>query len=384
MGNKIFLFLFVFLVPGLFAQEEMEKSYFIDDSSGTPRFIQRLSWYPEDYTSRYEVRVESRLADGSYREVLRRSTPEEYLDISLPPGLYRYRVQSFDLLEKPAGNPPWINLEVFPALKPEIGSISPDTLSSGRQVSFTIEGRNLVEGGQVILRNRESGREATGQLSPETGGRRAQLLFSSLTAGSYDVIIENPGGLSASAGPVTVLPSTPWTFSLAIGYAPLFPLNGQINEMLESKVYPLGFFARISTMPFEWKGFEFGMEAAAGWAYLSSDYSDGGLSYEVTGHFADLRLHFLAQKWLADGRFALRGQLGGGLAAAIHFQKKITGLSTEAVNVLYPLGSLGIAALWPFTEKYYALFGMEYLYLFSKDQSNPGFFVPFIGIGMEL
>jgi hypothetical protein len=381
MGNRLALMLLLFFPLCLFAQET-EKSYFIDDSSGTIRFIQRLSWYPEDYTSRYEVRIESLSSNGSYREVLRRSTQAEYLEISLPPGLYRYRVQSYDLLEKPVGNPPWISLEVLPALKPELFSLEPDTIS-GRSASFTIRGRNLVENGQVILRNRESGREEKGSLRPAPDGTSAEVVFSSHPAtGSYDVIVENPGGLSGSTGPLTVLSNR--VFNLSVGYSPLYPFSGRVNEMLESSFYPLGFSARLNTVPFEWKGFGLGLEAAAGWAYLSSPYSSGGLDYDVTGHFADLRLHFLAQKWLADNRFALSLHVGGGLAAMLHFQKQISGLDTEAVNVLYPAGSAGLSLLWPFGEKYFALLGLEYLYLFSKDQSNPTFILPFIGLGMKL
>jgi hypothetical protein len=380
MGNKLVLLL-LFFPFCLFAQEKTEKSYFIDDSSGTIRFIQRLSWYPEDYTSHYELRIESLLPGGNYREILTQSTQAEYLEVSLPPGIYRYRIQSYDLLEKPVGNPPWINLEVLPALKPELASLDPDTLFK-KALSFTIHGRNLVEGARVILRNRETGREETGVLRPEPDGENAEAVFSSTNEGSYDVIVENPGGLSGSIGPLTVLPHR--LFYLSAGYSPVYPFTGQLNEMLESTFYPLGFFARLSTMPFEWKGLKLGFETAAGWAYLSSSYSSGGLDYDVTGHFADLRLHFLVQKWLSNKRFALTLHLGGGLAAALHFQKQIPGLDIEAVNVLYPAGSAGLSFLWSFREKYFALLGLEYLYFFSKDQSNPAFILPFIGLGMQL
>jgi hypothetical protein len=80
---------------------------------------------------------------------------------------------------------------------------------------------------------------------------------------------------------------------------------------------------------------------------------------------------------------ALRLQAGGGLAAALNFQKHYSGLKNEAVNVLYPAGSGGFSALWYFSEKWFAMAGLEYLYLFSADETNPAFLLPFVGAGLK-
>jgi hypothetical protein len=379
----------LFLLPGTFlfaqkvAQKETEKFYFIDDSSGTIKFIQRLSWYPEDYASRYEICVEEKQPDGSWREILRESTEEDHLDLSLPAASYRYRIQSYDLLDKPVEDPPWISMEILPALQPELFALEPETLVPGGQSSFTLRGRNMAAGARVILRNRRGGREEEGEFLPSPGENSGYAVFSSrLAAGVYDLVLENPGGLSDALGPLTVLSSrTAWYFSA--GYKPMFPLYGQLTEMLEAGLYPLGFYARFGAVPFQWRYFDAGLEADAGWNYLLSDFSSGGINYEVTGHFSSLKAHVFIQTKLADGHVALRLQGGGGLAAALNFQKYHSGLKTKAVNTLYSAASAGFSALWYFSEPWFAMAGLEYLHLFSADDTDPAFILPFAGIGLR-
>jgi hypothetical protein len=383
-------FLFLLLSPEIFAQAPADgNSYFIDTSTGSEVFIQRLSWYPEEYALRYEIVIEAVLpGTGSYREFIRESTEEDYIDLNLPPGLYRYRVQAYDLFEKPAGNPPWIALEVIPALKPELFSTEPAAVyHSGNGISFLVKGRNLVNGAAITLINRANGREAKGTLETELNGEEARAVFaSSPGAGIYDITIENPGGLSNTLGPFTILsPTPPETGSyLSLGYTPMIPLHGQINTMLDAAFYPLGLDVRLWTTRLKWGMFNFGFEGAAVYNYINSSYSQDSLNYDVSGHFAGLSLNLLVQAEISD-QLSIRLSGGGGIATAVNFKKQASGLSAEAVNVLYPSVNAGIAALWFFSKNgYFAILGLDYLYLFSTDESNPGFMFPSIGIGKKL
>jgi hypothetical protein len=380
MAYRFFLILIFLLPPALFTQEK--KPYFIDESSGTLRFIQRISWYPDEYASRYEVRVEERLPDGEYREILRESTKADYLDVSLPHGSYRFLIQAYDLFGRPAGNPPWINIEVLPAFQPELYAVDPGDARSDEPASLALSGRNLAEGARVTLRNRINGREETGVFIPEPGGEKGQAVFAPLpAAGIYDVILENPGGLSGSLGPFTVLPrrlSAGYYFSA--GYKPMLPLSGRINNILESSFYPSGIYLRFGIMPFEVNNFSFGLETEAGWNYLRSNYTSWNTVYQAAGHFADLRLDAAAYMWLAGRRLALTFSGGGGLASIFGFKKKN---SVSGINVLYPSLNAGFSALWQFQETFFARTGVDFQYLFSADESNPSFLHPFIGVGMK-
>jgi hypothetical protein len=270
-------------------------------------------------------------------------------------------------------------------------AIKPSEIGAGKAtdgLTLTLSGRNFMESARVILRNRSNGKETIGLLHPDPDGETGQAYFAVYpAAGSYDVIVENPGELTTSLGPLIVHRSSGGqrkTVYLSAGYEPMLPISGQTNDMLESKLYPLGFFASLGVMPFEWNLFSFGVEAAASWNYLNSDYFSAIHDYQVTGHLADIKIQLAALLWLADHRVALGLHGGGGLLAAINFQKRASGVNAEPVNVLFPTGNAELSLLWQFSDSFFALAGIEYLYLFSADQSNPVFLRPFIGIGLSL
>lgn len=388
MGFKRFLILFAFpltfLPYRLVSQENSGKneSYFIDYSSGTPRFTQRLSWYPEEYASFYEVCIEETSPSGSYREVLRTNTTESRIDISLPPGLYRYRIQAYDLFEKPAGNPAWIPLEILPATQPELSGVEPDAfIEKDNSFSVSLWGRNIAEDAQVVLKNRKTGAESAGVMYAEPDFVRA--FFSPFPEkGIYDLVITNPGGLRDSFGPVPVFPVKE-NYYFSAGYKPMFPLYGELTEMLDVNFYPLGFGARFWTVPFNAGNFRLGFEAAVNYYFLFSDYSSGGLDYRVTGHFAGFTLHAVIQKQFSKRLFA-RLHAGGGIVTAINFKKENSLFDTKAVHVLYPAAGAGLSGFFHFSDSWFAMLSLEYLHFFSADKTNPAYFSPYAGIGIKL
>jgi hypothetical protein len=392
MDFRRLLFLFTLLPYCLASQEHSvllnggssETPYSIDYSSGSPRFTQRLSWYPEEYASLYEVRIEETSSSGTYREVLRTTVAESHIDISLPPGLYRYRIQACDLFEKPAGDPPWIPLEIRPALQPELSSVAPDAFT-GKSDSFSavLRGRNIPEGGRVVLKHGKTGAESPGVLYAGPDGNSGRAVFSPVPEkGTYDLIITNPGGLQDSFGPVPVIPEK-GNIYFSAGYKPMFALYGELNEMLDTKLYPLGFGVRVWAVPFRAGNFRLGFEAAADYSFLLSDYSAGGFDYQVTGHFTGLALHAVVQRQFSKSLFA-RLHAGGELAAAVNFKKENPLLDTEAVHVLFPAAGAGLSVFFHFSDLWFAMLSLEYLHLFSVDKTNPGYLFPYTGIGIKL
>ncbi|MDR1506621.1 MAG: hypothetical protein LBI67_05915 [Treponema sp.] len=358
-----------------------EGSYFMDDSGENPRFIQRLSWYPEQYALFYELIIEE-LSGETYREIFRTTTAEDHADISLPPGLYRYRIQSYDLFEKPSGNPSWARLEILPALRPELFGVEKDALYK-QNGTLAVTGRNIAEGALAVLRNRKTGSEETGVLHTEADGGSGRAVFSSFPKkGIYDLTVINPGGLRDSFGPVSLSPS-PENVYFSAGYKPMIPLFGQLNEMLDSKIHPLGFSVRFWTVPFEWKTLGIGFQAEAGYNFLFSDYSQSGFDYRVTGHFADLALHVVVEKRFSQ-KLSLALHAGPALAASVDFKKTNALFRTKAVNAVFPGAGAGISALYFFSNRWFAMTGLECLYIFSRDETNPAYLSPYIGIGSKL
>ena len=90
MKALLYFSLFLFLGGAVFAQS---------DISGEPYLIQRLGWDKAQYAVRYTVVLEQKRDNiGDFYEVLRRNTDQTYIDTPLPPGEYRFRVTSFNVL----------------------------------------------------------------------------------------------------------------------------------------------------------------------------------------------------------------------------------------------------------------------------------------------
>jgi hypothetical protein len=84
--------------------------------------VQRLSWGHDEYVYRYEVILEEE-REGGYAAILRESTEESYLFVSLLPGRYRYTVEVYNLLDKLEYTMDWVYFEALGAPRPAIGSL---------------------------------------------------------------------------------------------------------------------------------------------------------------------------------------------------------------------------------------------------------------------
>jgi hypothetical protein len=80
--------------------------------------LQRLAWTGDGYALGYEVIIEIQELPGVYRELFRGFSEVPYIDVSLLPGRYRYRVIPHDFLEQPGQSSEWVNFEVRVALYP--------------------------------------------------------------------------------------------------------------------------------------------------------------------------------------------------------------------------------------------------------------------------
>jgi len=77
------------------------------------RYVQQLFWIGDEYTSKYEVIIERDDGNG-YKVILREFTEKATLEISLPPGNYRYRIIPYDYLDQSGEPSKWVTLEIKP------------------------------------------------------------------------------------------------------------------------------------------------------------------------------------------------------------------------------------------------------------------------------
>ena len=78
---------------------EGEPSSRFSESTGDLFFSQRLAWDEAKYAVRYTIVLEQKRENlDQYLEILRRNTEYTYIDITVPPGEYRFLVMSYNIL----------------------------------------------------------------------------------------------------------------------------------------------------------------------------------------------------------------------------------------------------------------------------------------------
>jgi hypothetical protein len=390
-----------FLVLTRTVPAQDSAAYYVEPGAQGPHFIQRLSWEPEEYASRYELRIEKQEA-GNWIPALAEFTRDHLVEFSLPPGIYRYRIQAYDLLDKPAGNPQWFFFEILPALQPELVSFAPTKLSLGRDsgqagdaeqagdagdaaLTITVRGRRLDGAAEFRLVSERGEEFLPLESRVEAGGERAVVVFSKeqLGPGTYGLHIVNPGGLSDSLGSLRVYKSGERTWNLSAGYSPLVPLYGELHELLSNRIFPLGLYGRLAVFPAKNAGtFNPGLEGTLYWTSLSSRYEDGIQSYDVQGRMLNVGLYGLLQKALGRSLF-LSVRLGGEVAYILDFEKQALGLSAGKINALIPAAAGGVSIRKIFSSSLFAELGVDYLRCFSVDNPSPAYLRPFLGAGVS-
>jgi hypothetical protein len=375
--------IFFLTVPLVFSQEK--------------HLIQRITWVHEEYASRYELTAEERNESGTYTEIERIFTGNNFIEFSLDPGFYRYRIRAYDLLDRPSGDPPWIYV-----VQPELSEVSPNQIYADEDAVISISGSHFDTDARVYLQSQSTGFV----ISPEEFAlldNTGTLTFSAAQApeeicGIYDVYIQNPGGLSSFLGPVEIIPRPAVTeetppveaektrpdFFLQAGYSPLIPVYGALYELLDTRIFPLGLEARLGFVPFKWGTVTLGFETAVYWNYIKSRYKEESYTYDVYGQMAALNVYGLLQKRLPDINGIFNFRVGGGLYSLLDFYKESSNGRDDSITVFSPSLNAGISFQWFFSRPFFLEPGLEYSHHFSVDDPSPGYLRPVLGIGLQL
>jgi len=258
---------FLFLSRALCAQE---AGYFVDYSEGRPRFIQRLVWDSDEYALYYEILIS--VDNNGYREYSRDRTENNFIQVSLPPGKYRYNVTPFSLLEIRGETSEWKEFEVFQAFVPELDSFSPYAfhLDQNFERVLHITGANFLEESEFYLKSK------TNSIYPQrvviTSGSEAALYFNDLelVTGDYEIYVKNPGGLDNCLGYFYIDYNKPTDFFIKLTWTPAFPIYGHIADVLGGNMFPSGVslsFQIVSSRRGELNG---GLELSASVFFLDS------------------------------------------------------------------------------------------------------------------
>ena len=362
--------------------EAQSAGYFFDTESGEPHFMQRLVWAGGEYALRYEIVIE-REVDGTYITYLQESLEQPFIEISLPPGEYRYQVTSYDILDRPEQESEWVDIEVRLAVQPELYNTSPQFVpagSAGKPAGFVlnISGHNLVPGAEIILRQSD-GVEIIPEVLDfsEDGKARVFINSENLIYGEYEIIVKNPGGLGAVMGGITlsapkpepepedekIIPE-PLNLLVFAGaaWAPVVPLHG---NFFGKSFSPAGAGAHIgAALPIP-RGIHIGAELTAFWHLNSADADN-----DDSGNILSVGANLLAMKWLPNQITALNFKLGLSCIILPDTQDRL-------------MFNIGASYLWRFSGKFLLEAGFDYASRI-KENSFDGCIRPWIGAGMIL
>ena len=197
------LTLTVLFLSGLSALQAQTANYFLDPDSETPRFIQRLTWSGGTYALHCQVIIQKE-EGGEYIGYMDNITTGLYLELSLPPGNYRFRVIPYDILGKPTEGTQWVEFKVYNALKPEIYQPEEELeyYNNVQGSNFEFNGRNFEPDAKVYFVNSKGEQIVPSEIIRSEDGSSLRVVFdkNQLVDGEYEVFIVNPGGLETSLG----------------------------------------------------------------------------------------------------------------------------------------------------------------------------------------
>jgi len=378
--------------------------YFIDTESGETRFVQRLAWTGGEYALRYEVVIEREVGRTNIT-YLREFTQVSFIEVSLPPGYYRFQVISYDILDRPEEVSEWKYVEVRPAVQPEISDVLPELVldgSNGEASGYVLNvlGDNFTSDSEFIIRNSDGAQIVPQVLNSGADGMASLFIDSGeYTPGEYELVVKNPGGLEAGIGGIvlpqiekaeyvaetvpedeertpaeltpverpTRQPRPPRTSLIFanVAWAPLLPLHGTFfdpNASFVSAGARLGIVYPTTT------GIYFGVEAAAFWNINDSAVNDDFRNILSVG------ANLVAMKWMPNKTMALSFRLGLSYIL-LPFDTWNTFMADRFV------ANIGASYLWRFSGIFTLEAGIDYTVLL-KENAFDGALRPWLGVGL--
>jgi hypothetical protein len=340
------------------------------------QIIQRLSWFRDENDFRYEVIVEKQNENGSYDQILREGRTENFIELSLSVGRYRYRVLVYNLLDRLEYSADWAVFSIDQARHPVLGRVRPDRFTLNKKGSpwvIELEGTNLLPESEISLRplGGEGAAVKPEEYTAFPGGNGGRVVFHSadLAAGFYELRVRNPGGFEARH---ECLVKSPLSFDLFVStsYTQALPVYGYFSDLFDA-FNPLGVSVWADFLPVKKDWGAFGVETFVSWNYLSA------AAPEASAHLLNFQLNLLYQYPLLP-RLTLALRLGGGQALVLDLCRA----GEPSVSTWIPSLDGGLSLKWIFQTHGFAELGFTCLNLFSVDGSQV-FLLPFIGIGWK-
>lgn len=393
MENNRLVIVLLFFASLLGAQE-----YYLKEDEGESRIYQRLAWQADQNALRYEVVIEQlteeteeqseeetgeQSGEETFIEMQRVFTGESFIEVSLSPGKYRYRVTAFDFLNRPGIASDWAVLEILIARIPELLDFSPRVfyvdVDSPRVI--TVLGRNISGDTEMYLQQQGKDRvivpkeivnnDSLSEEDAEDSAEQYQQVFlffdrKRLVPGNYRLYLKNPGNFDASGGPFEIGFNPKFDMYIGLAYTPLIPSFA-------------GAAVRFGMVPIKKTFGFFGLELSANWHYITSNSGGYSASYQTIGP----ELNVLYQIWLSNRIMAITIRAGGGLGVTMNYRNADPELNTR-IDSLLPLAKAGPGFLWLINRRFFIEAELDFIYWFTGMSHAPGFIRPWLGGGVKL
>ena len=300
--------------------------YFIQEGEEGAVLYQRLSWEAIDDIFGFEFELEQRDASGAWRAIDKKIVQDNFIDVSLPPGNYRYKVTVINLLEQKEASSAYRNFDILIAYQPDVESVTPrliylDEFFDGR---FTVTGGNFFDDTVFVFEKAGGGtiRLEPAEVSKDGKKARFELNTNRFQPGTYVFVARDKSGLTAKSEDVTFRFQKPVDTYVSLGYAFTgFTGESVFKTYYDRSVAPLGGVFRLTLLPFKRTYGHFGFNlnySAAMMRKELDDYTlDGALMlthvnaayvYPIIKHRLNLDIHAGAGAvFLMQSKFSFAG-----------------------------------------------------------------------------
>ena len=382
---------------------------------------QYLEWiedFPE-YVQKYEVVIEEKKNDNAeWTEINRLFTEDNSTRVQiqplLTPGLYRYKVITYDLIGIPEIESDWFEFNIYRAYIPQVRSIEAGVTHSStiyldeiNDGLFTVTGRNLFELQEgptdtsftvyeVVNAKRKNVEPIIPNIlefSDNNRHLRIQLNMEELDTGTYYFTAIDASGLRNENGrdnTLTVKFRKAVDFDIAAGYTcPVIVIGDKMKEYLNTTVLPLSANAKISLMPFKRRFGYLGIGVDASYSRLLTK-TEG---YDLDGNYMcgnalfiyQLPIRIKSKKDDTKLRHIATLELHGGAGVSMfnntvfHFPHDI---NSEPLNSLDFCAMAGASAQVYFTNRLYAEVGADFVMPFMQNLPM-GYVKPVAAVGWQ-
>jgi len=360
------LILTVLFLSGLSVLHAQTAGYFLDPDNG---FIQRLTWSGGTYSLHCEVIIEKEEEIGEYTEYIRKFTTGNYLDISLPPGNYRFRVIPYDILGKPSKETQWAPFMVFNAVKPELYQPGEDLdyYNDNQGSKFEFNGKNIEPNAKVYFVNSKGEHIVPVEIIVDYDGSRVRVVFDKgkLVDGEYDVFVVNPCGLEASISGIDFKTYREkfglFHYIINVSIMPGFHIYGESPvDYAGFSYYLLSMRASIISCIYlnSYFGQEFSFFKMSEFG-LDDYYFPGAMNGYTFGY------NVLFINWLNGRESAVTLRIG-------------VGFSMQPVDLRY--SNIGVSFTYRIYGKFYIEAGVDFPY--SLHEGSSGYLLPWIGLSL--